>query len=194
MIKRKIVKNVKWKNKLVSKAEYYDNKIERIKMPNTGTGHEHWTHFISDEEINKSTRENTFYNILKERETQKIKNVNLSKHKYIDKNGIFLELPAKLLLNEILEERKKCWYKYKNPIAFLTTVFLKTKEEDRDYSKYDKNVIKECISELDFKIECLKTKKVVMMCYVTGLSAQQIHIPLLIKCRNHMNNYLENYN
>ena len=192
--KNKKVANIKWNKNLVSKVDHYDSKLERIKMPNTGTGHEHWSHFISEEEISNFTKENTFDNIVKEKDTQKIKNENLSKHKYIDKNGILLEMPAKLLKHQILEEREKGWYKYNNPIAFLTTQFLKTNEEFREYNKYNTNVIKECIVELDFKIEYLKTNKVVMMCWVTGVPATQNHVPLLIKCRNHMQYYLGNLN
>tara|TARA_A100001015_G_scaffold301842_1_gene389252 strand:+ start:991 stop:1650 length:660 start_codon:yes stop_codon:yes gene_type:complete len=192
--KKKKKTNIKWNENLITKVDYYDNKIERIKMPNIGTGYEHWTHFISDEEISKFTKENTYDNILKERDTQKIKTENLSKHSYKDKNDIVHEIPAIMLLNQIEEERKKGWFKYNNPISFLTTQFLKTKEDFREYCKYEKNVIEQCVSELDLKIECLKTNEVVMLCWVTGLSAQQKNIPLLTKCRNHMNNYLKNCN
>lgn len=166
-----LVKKTRFSTSLESKVDYYDSDVERVKTQKQNIFC-HWGEFVSGEEMDSSTRKNTYENISKDREYQIYK-----KQHQIKK------------ISEVELERKKNWSKNAKPHAWLVTNMILTGNK-QFYAFEDKDLF-DCLDFINSMIYRIEQGETVILCWVQGIPAGPKNVIVLKKFRDALMNYID---
>lgn len=167
----KVDKRTRFSDVLESKVGYYDSNLERVKVPKENI-FAHWSEFVSCEDFDSSTKNNTYDNISKDREYQIFKKQNEIKS------------------TEHLErERKNNWQKNAKPYAWLVTNMMLN--GNTQFYVYEDKILFECLEYINTMISRIETGKTVILCWVQGIPAGPSHLITLKRFQNALIKYLD---
>lgn len=177
-------KRISWPedDKLISK-EGNTIKTERTKFQSLNL-FVNWRDFV-DEDTKSNTLENESVT-----KNNKMKLENFSEHTFESKTGEIITHSEFVNKDTIKKSKKENYHKTSNPTAALTVILVNTPYLSRDFTKYPKELLEDCVDFLKFKISIIETDGSSMIDYQSALAGKKIHVPLLENCQKQIEEFL----